>query len=104
MQTSRFLVGCCVAAFVLPLAIFPFAGAAAVGHTDPLQNSGAYTHSDSSSINHVQSAARAGVRLAQTHADICLENEQQCLKGCDGAESCSNQCAVNYQGCMDQGG
>jgi hypothetical protein len=44
------------------------------------------------------------LRVAQTHADICLQNEQQCLSGCDGAQSCSNQCEVNYQGCMDQGG
>jgi hypothetical protein len=46
----------------------------------------------------------AALKLADTHADICLANEQQCLTGCDGATSCSNQCAVNYQGCMSQGG
>jgi hypothetical protein len=103
MQT-RFLIGSCAAAFVMALAIFPFAGAAAIGHTDPVQSSGAYSHSNSSSSDRVENAVRTGVRLAQTHADICLENEQQCLKGCDGAQSCSDQCGVNYQGCMDQGG
>jgi hypothetical protein len=44
------------------------------------------------------------LKLADGHADICKENEQQCLKGCDGATSCSNQCVVNYNGCMAQGG
>jgi len=38
-----------------------------------------------------------------THAEICLKNEQTCLKGCDGAVSCSNQCKVNYENCMKQG-
>jgi len=38
-----------------------------------------------------------------THAQVCLTNEQNCLKGCDGATSCSNQCKVNYQKCMEQG-
>jgi hypothetical protein len=44
------------------------------------------------------------LKLADGHADICKENEDQCLKGCDGATSCSNQCVVNYNGCMAQGG
>ena len=47
---------------------------------------------------------RQFLKLAQTHADICLENEQQCLQGCDGAQSCSDQCGTNYEGCMNQGG
>ena len=43
--------------------------------------------------------------LAQTtHAQLCQANLDQCLKGCDGAESCSRQCRVNYDGCMAQGG
>jgi hypothetical protein len=42
-------------------------------------------------------------RIADTHAEICAQNRDQCLKGCDGAESCSNQCETNYQGCMAQG-
>lgn len=54
---------------------------------------------DGASVEH----ALKFLKLAQTHADICMQNRQQCLSGCDGAESCSNQCEVNYQGCMDQG-
>jgi hypothetical protein len=42
-------------------------------------------------------------RIADAHADVCLANEQQCLQGCAGATSCSNQCEANYQGCMSQG-
>jgi|SwirhisoilCB1_FD_contig_31_13339395_length_477_multi_3_in_0_out_0_1 hypothetical protein len=61
---------------------------------------GANVVNDDASVTH----ALKFLKLAQTHADICLQNEQQCLAGCDGAQSCSNQCEVNYQGCMDQGG
>ena len=42
--------------------------------------------------------------LAQTHAQLCQANLDQCLKNCDGAESCSRQCHANYDGCMAQGG
>ena len=41
---------------------------------------------------------------ADTHSDICDSNYSQCMTGCDGMESCSNQCQTNYNGCMDQGG
>jgi hypothetical protein len=37
-----------------------------------------------------------------THDQICLDNYNQCLKGCDGATSCSNQCKVNYDKCLQQ--
>ena len=40
---------------------------------------------------------------AQSHADICQANYDQCIKGCDGAVSCSNQCQVNKDGCNNQG-
>jgi hypothetical protein len=30
---------------------------------------------------------------------ICKANYDQCIKGCDGAVSCSNQCMTNYNGC-----
>ncbi len=40
---------------------------------------------------------------AQSHADICQANYDQCIKGCDGATSCSNQCQVNKDGCNAQG-
>jgi hypothetical protein len=46
---------------------------------------------------------RAYSRIVDAHADVCLANEQQCLQGCAGATSCSNQCQVNYQACMAQG-
>jgi hypothetical protein len=47
----------------------------------------------------------APIRLAQTaHAKICKANEDACLKACDGATSCSNQCVTNYTGCMSQEG
>lgn len=36
------------------------------------------------------------------HAQICLDNYNQCMKGCAGAASCSKQCKVNYDGCMRQ--
>lgn len=39
----------------------------------------------------------------KTHADICMDNYNNCMKGCDGAVSCSKQCKVNYDGCMKQG-
>lgn len=45
---------------------------------------------------------RSDITLADAHADICLENEQNCLNSCGGATSCSNQCRVNYDGCMSQ--
>ena len=31
---------------------------------------------------------------------ICKANYDQCLRGCDGAVSCSNQCMTNYNGCL----
>ncbi len=41
--------------------------------------------------------------LADGHSDQCLANYKQCMKGCDGATSCSNQCQVNYDQCLKQG-
>jgi len=40
-------------------------------------------------------------RLAANQA-ACQYNYNQCMRGCGGMASCSNQCAVNYQGCMRQ--
>ena len=37
---------------------------------------------------------------AGPHEDACLWNYNQCMKGCDGATSCSNQCKTNYDNCM----
>jgi hypothetical protein len=36
------------------------------------------------------------------HSDACLANYNQCIKGCDGATSCSKQCKTNYDNCMKQ--
>jgi hypothetical protein len=49
-------------------------------------------------------ATRSFLKLAQTHADICKQNYDNCMQGCAGATSCSNQCMTNYNGCMQQGG
>ena len=40
--------------------------------------------------------------LTDGHSDQCLANYNQCMKGCDGATSCSNQCKTNYDNCMRQ--
>jgi hypothetical protein len=38
--------------------------------------------------------------VAQTHDQICKANYDNCIRACDGATSCSNQCLVNYNGCL----
>ena len=40
---------------------------------------------------------------AQSHADICQANYNQCINGCGGAQSCSNQCQTNKDQCNSQG-
>ena len=42
------------------------------------------------------------IALPDAHADACRWNRDNCLKGCDGATSCSNQCWTNYNNCMKQ--
>ena len=37
---------------------------------------------------------------AQSHDQICLDNYNRCVKACDGATGCTNQCKANYDGCM----
>ena len=101
---QKFLIGCAAAAFASALVVSPLFSTKAVSHPQAVAGSGAYTHSTPSAVQSPLVISHGVARLAQTHADICLQNEQQCLSGCDGAESCSNQCEVNYQGCMDQGG
>jgi hypothetical protein len=34
------------------------------------------------------------------NAQACLDNYNNCMKGCDGAAQCSNQCKVNYNKCL----
>ena len=101
---QKVLIGCAAAVFASALAISPFFSTSAVSHPQTVVASGAYTHSNPAAVRSPLTVEHGVVRLAQTHADICLQNEQQCLQGCDGAESCSAQCETNYQGCMDQGG
>lgn len=56
-----------------------------------------------SSVPHIaRHGGESFIRLADGHADICKQNEDNCLKGCDGATSCSDQCRKNYDGCMQQ--
>jgi len=31
---------------------------------------------------------------------VCKANYDQCMSGCAGAAQCSNQCMVNYNGCL----
>ena len=31
---------------------------------------------------------------------VCQANYNQCMRGCGGAQSCSNQCMTNYNGCL----
>lgn len=31
---------------------------------------------------------------------VCKANYDQCIRGCNGAAQCSNQCQVNYNGCL----
>jgi hypothetical protein len=38
--------------------------------------------------------------LAGGYAALCKANYDQCIKGCDGIASCSNQCATNYSKCL----
>jgi 3-methyladenine DNA glycosylase Tag len=42
------------------------------------------------------------IGMTDDHADACAYNRDVCLKGCDGATSCSNQCWINYNNCMKQ--
>lgn len=69
------------------------AGSSRQGEEDVLATSANETYGDAS----LHTAA-----WADTHSDVCLANYRQCLKGCDGATSCSNQCKVNYDNCMKQ--
>src|SRR5271166_3227327 len=47
-----------------------------------------------------EAASSQMVGMTDAHADACRWNRDNCLKGCDGATSCSNQCWTNYNKCM----
>jgi hypothetical protein len=86
--------------FALVIATSP--STASNGRGQPPIAADAYRAAEShSSANGV---GRSTIRLADAHADACLWNYNNCMKGCDGAASCSNQCKVNYDGCMRQAG
>ncbi len=87
-------------AFALGVAVTPSPSKAEFGQSNVRVTQVSYISPNATA----QNGAFGLRRLADTHADVCLANEQQCLKACDGATSCSNQCEVNYQGCMSQGG
>jgi len=71
-------------------------------HRSPGTAVAAYAATDARTV--MASGRRSTIRLADTHSDACLWNYNNCLKGCDGAASCSSQCKVNYDGCLRQGG
>jgi hypothetical protein len=104
MKNTTLLSSLFASAFVLALGTSSLLGSAEFSHAHTAQTARAYTPMISSRTGHFRTIFQRVTRTADTHSDICLQNEQQCLQGCDGAQSCSNQCAVNYQGCMDQGG
>jgi hypothetical protein len=100
MKTKRTVLTVSAMAFAIVASTIFVSGQLGRGHTQQIaENNSPRTESLSGrTLEHPR------LKLADGHADICKENEQQCLKGCDGATSCSNQCVVNYNGCMAQGG
>ncbi|HUW79614.1 MAG TPA: hypothetical protein VMV54_01820 [Acidocella sp.] len=102
MKTNRTGLRICTIAFAIAASAIFIGGQLSYGHAEQIigkSSSGAVSR-----MNRTLEHQRPAVRLAETHADICLSNEKQCLKGCDGATSCSKQCVANYDGCMKEGG
>ena len=55
----------------------------------------------SSSLDQFLGMSKAGIQLAAGgNPVVCKANLDQCVKACDGAQQCTNQCNVNYQGCL----
>jgi len=48
-----------------------------------------------------EAASSRVLGITDAHADACRWNRDNCLKGCAGATSCSNQCVTNYEKCMN---
>jgi hypothetical protein len=91
MRTSRvrlmgIVVGVTIAASAAALAYEPVGFSAATTHTTLSQKN--------------ITAIRTLRKLADQHADNCKWNYDQCVQGCAGATSCTNQCQTNYNGCM----
>jgi hypothetical protein len=94
MRTSRFIgiaaaIGLTIAAGATAFAYEPTGfGTDSIRHT--------VSPADIAAVRHLR-------QLADQHADNCKANYDQCMKGCNGATSCSNQCQTNYNGCMQNG-
>ena len=57
-------------------------------------------HSDYQTQTQVQQLRKNRTIIFAGDPAICKANYDQCIKGCDGAASCSNQCMTNYNGCL----
>ncbi len=102
MKTNRTGLRTVTVAFAIAASAIFIGGQFSYGHAQ--QITGTNSSGVVSQMNRTLEHARPAVKLADGHADICLANEQQCLKACDGFTSCSKQCKANYDGCMKQGG
>ncbi|MDE2163347.1 MAG: hypothetical protein KGJ53_09305 [Alphaproteobacteria bacterium] len=102
MKTNRTGLRICTIAVAIAASAIFIGGQLSYGHAQ--QIAGNTSSGVESQMNRTLVHPRSIMRFADGHADICLSNEQQCLKGCDGATSCSKQCVANYDGCMKEGG
>ena len=71
------------------------------GGTMSLSQAAAYGQNNRSEIQ-VQPSGPQTTRpivVAGSQA-VCQANYNQCMRGCGGAASCSNQCMANYNGCL----
>jgi hypothetical protein len=46
---------------------------------------------------------RATPAAAQSHAQVCQANYDQCAQACGGATGCTSQCQTNKDQCNSQG-
>jgi hypothetical protein len=92
---------------ILSLAAISFAFATTTSTAKSQRNTGdAVTASAQSSLQ-AQTVTSERYEVSSSgwtdaHADACAYNRDVCLKGCNGATSCSNQCWTNYNNCMKQ--
>jgi hypothetical protein len=99
----------CTLLTILSLAAISFAFAATTSTPKSQPNTGNAVTVSVQSTSQAQTvvgerydvASSQMTRMPDAHADACAHNRDVCLKGCDGATSCSNQCLVNYQKCMN---
>lgn len=84
---------------------FAFATTTSTAKSQPNAGDAVTAGAQSSSQTQPVTAERYEVSaswMTDAHADACAHNRDVCLKGCDGATSCSNQCWTNYNNCMRQ--